>query len=651
MKKLFLLTLAMFSVFSELAANPGDTTWVTIYNQRKITAYGNIDTTATLPTGKRYRKIRLHYILGRYACPAGSQYCGSWDYTTQVYVKPAGMDTVEIARIITPYATDWLGSGVNKKHDYIVDVTDYAAALQGTNLGFRYGYQGYSWGFTVTLKLEMIEGVPPMDALSVKNIYDGYYAYGVGSDPIESHLVQKTFQYAAPAANAIIKNTISGHGSDNAGCSEFCSKYYEQKVNGTSLGQRQLWRKDCGMNDVYPQTGTWLFERGNWCPGAVVWPIYHNITTNTSAGSNFTVDMDMEPFTSPGGTAGGYNVVSQLIAYSAINHSTDVAIEDVIAPTNDENYFRSNSICSNPKVKIRNVGSNAVTSVSFLYNLKGGTTQTYTWNGNLPFLKDTVVDLGSSVNVFNANTSNVFEVKVTGVNGGSGDDYADNNVYTTTFTDVRSYPGKFVVYLKTNNATSTTNAGFNETHWQIINDQGTVMYSRTNANNNTTYNDTVTLPTGCYSFILDDDGCDGINWWYYQYYNVNPGTGIVRFSPAVGIPPLKTFNGDFGCQVIERFTVNYVLSTNDLQKMDQQVTLFPNPASNELNLLFDVTEKQDITYTITDVTGKQLLQGLIPQVSSVAYPVNTTSLASGVYMISLTFKNGSTAQKRFVIGR
>jgi hypothetical protein len=157
MKKI-LFTLCLFAaITSELSANTGDTTWVTIYNSRKITQYGNYDTSAVLPTGKRFRKIRLHYILGRYACPAGTQYCGSWDYTTQVYVKPAGADTIEIARVITPYATDWLTT--NRKHDYIIDVTDYASVLNG-NLDFRYIYQGYSWGFTVTLKLEMIEGVP-----------------------------------------------------------------------------------------------------------------------------------------------------------------------------------------------------------------------------------------------------------------------------------------------------------------------------------------------------------------------------------------------------------------------------------------------------------------------------------------------------------
>lgn len=271
-----LLSLLVLEVFSStLKANPGDTTWVTIYNQRWLNAYGAYDTTATLPTGVRYRKMRLHYILGRYLCPNAPQYCGSWDYTTQIYAKPAGKDTVEIARVITPYATDWLSS--NRKHDYVIEVSDYAKSLEGPT-GFRFFYSGYSWGFTITLKLELIEGVPPMDALSARNMYEGYYAYGKTVDPIENHLTAKTFSYTNPVAKTFIKNSISGHGSDDTYCSEFCSKYYNLKINGSNVSQKQLWRNDCGLNNVSPQTGTWVYDRSNWCPGAVVWPIYHDIT-------------------------------------------------------------------------------------------------------------------------------------------------------------------------------------------------------------------------------------------------------------------------------------------------------------------------------------------------------------------------------------
>ena len=39
-----------------------------------------------------------------------------------------------------------------------------------------------------------------------------------------------------------IKNKISGHGADDNDCSEFCSKYYNVKINGTAVSQKQLWK-------------------------------------------------------------------------------------------------------------------------------------------------------------------------------------------------------------------------------------------------------------------------------------------------------------------------------------------------------------------------------------------------------------------------
>lgn len=647
MKKVFFFTILSLSLAPELFANPGDTTWVNIYNLRKITQWGNYDTSAVLPVGKTYRKIRLHYILGRYACPSGTQYCGSWDYTTQVYVKPANADTMEIARIITPYATDWLGT--NRKHDFIVDVSDYASVLNG-NLDFRYKYDGYSWGFTLTLKLEMIEGTPPMEAVSARNIYDGYYAYGNTSDLIENHLIEKPFQYNSPSTKAYVKNTISGHGSDDNGCGEFCSKYYDLKINGTAVSQKQLWKSDCGRNDIYPQTGTWLYDRANWCPGQVVFPITHDISSLTSPASTFSVDVDMEPYVSPTqSNTGGYNVVSQLITYSAPNFGTDVSIEDIVAPTNDPNYFRSNNICSNPKIKIKNVGTNPITSVVFSYNLNGISPTTYTWTGNLAFLHDTIVELGTALSLYNGVVINQFNVAITNVNGGVGDQNLDNNIYTSTFNNVKVYPTKFVIFLITNAATSPINPGYNESHWELKNDAGTVIASRTNLANSTTYRDTMNLPDGCYTFTMNDDGCDGISWWAYQYYTPNPGYGSLKFNKLSPAIPLKTFTGDYGCQIVERFIVSSAVTGIEKTESAAKFMLYPNPASTKLNVLFDLTEAQDINYSITDITGKEVKTGVFNNMGTDIQPIDLENLLSGMYFMTCQFEKGGVITQKFTI--
>lgn len=645
-KYLFLFSLLFLSSL-ELLAAPGDTTWVTVYNNRKIDHYGNFDTVAALPASNaRYRKIRMHYILGRYACPAGTQYCGSWDYTTSVYAKPTGNDPIELGRIITPYATDW---SVNKKHDYIVDVTDYASILKG-NLDMQYQYEGYSWGFTLTLKIEYIEGVPPMDAVNVKNIYDGYFLYGKPTDPIENHLTPTNAQYNAPAANAVLKNIISGHGMDNTGCGEFCSKYYQQKINGAVLEQKQLWKSDCGSNNVYPQTGTWLFERANWCPGEAVYPVYHDLNAVTNPGTPFEVNMDFEAYTSPNpDNAGGYNVVSQLIAYSAPNHTLDASIEDVLAPTNDPNYFRSNGICSNPIIKIKNTGSTALTALSIQYQLVGGQSATYNWTGNLAFLKEEIIDLGSNPSVFSGNESNVFSVKLVSINGQSSDENAFNNTYKTEFVHVKSYPSKFRVYFQTNNAASASNGQYNETSWKITDASGTVVASRENNANNKLYIDTLDLPAGCYTFEMNDEKCDGISWWYYPNYPVNPGSGQIRFIKETTQGALKSFNGDFGCQLKEKFTVGYVLDVEELDKSLQNFELYPNPASENIQLVFSKQYDKKINFQISDVSGKIIKSDNFEQDNSSIHVIETKELKDGVYFIRCSFNDGTFVSQKFVI--
>lgn len=647
MKKILLLVLLITAIIPETFASSGDTTWVTIYNLRKITQWGNYDTSAVLPTGKTYRKIRLHYILGRYACPAGTQYCGSWDYTTQVYAKPANADTVEIARVITPYATDWLST--NRSNDYVIDVTDYASILNG-NLDFRYKYDGYSWGFTLTLKLELIEGTPSMEATSVRNIYDGYFAYGNTSDLIENHLIEKSYAYNNPDVKAFVKNTISGHGSDDNGCGEFCSKYYELKLNGSVVSQKQLWKSDCGLNDISPQTGTWLYERANWCPGQIVYPIKHDLSALTTPATTFSLDMDMEPYVSSTQTnTGGYNIVSQLITYSAPNFNTDVSIEDIIAPSNDPNYARSNTICLNPKIKIKNTGTAPLTDIVFDYSITGSSVMSYTWTGNLNFLEEAIVDMGNLLPLYNGNTTNQFHVSVSKVNGLAGDQNPDNNTYQSTYNTVKVYPNKIIIYNSTNAATSAINPGYNETHWTITNSAGNVVASRINNLNNKVFRDTVDLPDGCYTFTMDDDGCDGISWWAYQYYTPNPGNGILRWNKIGSPVPLKSFNGDFGCRIQERFMTSSLITSVEKGEMKTGYQLFPNPANSSINLLFNVGEYQDMAYSITDIAGKELKAGKLNAVGSEVYPVGTDELPNGMYFITCKFEKGDAVTQKFVI--
>jgi hypothetical protein len=649
LKRTALLFILAELISFSMSANPGDTTWVTVFNNRKITQYGNYDTVATFPTSLTYRKIRLHYILGRYACPAGSQYCGSWDYTTQIHARPAGLDSVEIARVITPYASTW---PLTKKLDYIIDVTDYATVLQGIT-SMRYKYDGYSWGFTLTLKIEFIEGTPPMTALTVKNIYDGYFPYGITANPIENYLVPKTFSYTSPVTKAVVKNSVSGHGgSDNQGCSEFCNKYYQLLINNSQVAQKQIWRNNCGVNDVYDQSGTWVFDRSNWCPGAVVWPIYHDLSGTVNANSTFSVNVDMEPYVSSQQNGPqGYNFVSQLIGYGPVNYATDVAIEDIIAPTKDLIHFRSNPTCNNAVIKIKNTGSSPVSSVMLSYGLAGYAPDTYTWTGLLNSMEETEVSMMPAAPMFTNAVDANFSVTIVSVNGSGPDQNLFNDTYRSVAPPTTIYPSDFVVRLFTNNATDP-NTQANETSWTLYDAFDNVIASRTGTNsNNTVYRDTLSLLPGCYRFKVEDSGCDGFAWWFYPNYPVNPGNGTLRFDNTNAFTTLVNFTGDVGCGFTKYLTV---LAPNNPVGISSFVSsnvveVYPNPASETAYIKLDLNSTQDAFYRISDVKGRLIAQKSLSKVVASYEKVDLGGLSNGVYIVSVQLGNGEIFTKKLVV--
>src|SRR5690606_16321631 len=113
-------------------------------------------------------------------------------------------------------------------------------------------YSGYSWGFTANTRFDFIEGTPPRNVLGIDRLWKNSYSYGQAT-PIDDKVT--SFTKTAPANTQFtdMKFTITGHGSDDNGCSEFCKKYYRVMLNKAMGAQTDIWRADCGFNHMYPQ--------------------------------------------------------------------------------------------------------------------------------------------------------------------------------------------------------------------------------------------------------------------------------------------------------------------------------------------------------------------------------------------------------------
>ncbi len=66
------------------------------------------------------------------------------------------------------------------------------------------------------------------------------------------------------------------------------------------------------------------------------------------------------------------------------------------------------------------------------------------------------------------------------------------------------------------------------------------------------------------------------------------------------------------------------------------IGVVPNPADNEINVLFSTTNLESVFVYITDVAGQQLfIKNIIPEIGLNKIEIDVTHLASGVYFVKL----------------
>ena len=232
--------------------------------------------------------------------------CSGWDYTTKIsLLKENGLDDngdpifihdQTLANVVTPYGTymqpgNSQGSGFTPDwvQRYTYDVTDFAPLLKDSVL-IRAFYGGWPQStapgcFNVTLNFEFIEGTPPRDVLDVQNLWSGSKSYADLQNINDSSVF-----FSSDALNSMLRVTVSGHGL-NGEFTEGVNYYIE--ANNETIYTQELWRDDCGEVAIYPQGGTWIYNRANWCPGDKANTREHELTDFINLNSNNEISFDI----------------------------------------------------------------------------------------------------------------------------------------------------------------------------------------------------------------------------------------------------------------------------------------------------------------------------------------------------------------------
>lgn len=665
----FSLLLFLFNHFFSLAA-PGDTTRLRVHDAVDMVWYENYDRPVVFPnTTTTYSKILMHYTMG-----CASTGCSDWDYTTKIeLLKPTGVmdstvasvDTVsssplvvdttwnvfevkeafELARVITPYGgymrTSQQGYNPSWKHVHTFDVTDYAPLLVGTN-EMRAFYGGWSSGFSVTIDFEFIEGTPPREVLAVKNLWQtggNGWNYQNTSDFEQNFL--KALDVAIPAdmVHAKLRFIPSGHGFDNnTSCAEFCQRNYKFKLDGTQLDSRLMWDDKCGVNPIFPQGGTWLYDRANWCPGLRAHAFDYEFSNQLTAGATHQFDIDIDPIYWSGTQAPVYILETQLFIYGAKSFQVDAAIEDIISPTDKDDYKRDNPICKTARVKIKNNGSNNLTTATIKYAVNGNHWRTYNWTGNLAFDATEIVELPiTEVWEWSGATGNssIFEVKIENPNG-QVDENAVNNHMQSKFQNTPMIASHTEFSFRTNNKPA-------ETTWKLYDANGTVLHQNIpNMAANTLYKDTFNLEPGCYMFKLEDSQKNGLSFWAN-----NDGAGLARLR-IVGGNFIKTFPLDFGTELVYYFTVGHALDVANVQ-LDEvsDLQLFPNPSKGLFHLNYISNDREDVTIEVKNQLGQLVFfkDSVSNSTGNLEYVIDLNAEKSGVYFVTVHSKSTVMTRK------
>jgi hypothetical protein len=178
------------------------------------------------------------------------------------------------------------------------------------------------------------------------------------------------------------------------------------------------------------------------------------------------------------------------------------------------------------------------------------------------------------------------------------------------------------------NLTLLTDDYGSETSWEFKDSNDAILYSGSGYANNITINESFDVSEGgCYSFTIYDSENDGICCGY----------GIGNYTLTDNNSNVIANGGEFASQ--ETVSMTAITLGAESFLLENEITLFPNPASNEINIKLGTSNALPNNYTIYNMLGQVVSHKSI--MAPIDLNVNTSSLSKGVYFIKIATDNSS----------
>jgi hypothetical protein len=575
------------------------------------------------------RRILMHVTL---ACP-DSLPCAHWDYMDPITLRRTGGKNgvsrdFELGRMLTPYGSIFTPGW---ERTWTADVTDFAMLLRDSvEIEYKHtGYETPTVGWALTLDFEIQTGPEVLHPLAVNRMWVGQYRYGDTTNPIAKQITPLSFTVPVKSDLSRFRILHTGHGMDEPrGCSEFCSRWREIDLDGKTVDHTALW-KNCGDNALYPQGGTWIYDRALWCPGDL--PAAGIVDMPAAAGTH-TLSMRMEPYTATANVQATESVSSCLITYQGPFRNQDAAMENIMVPNADPQFRRLNPAGFSPVITFRNLGKEHLRSLSIRYGTEGFAQSTFEWKGDLAFNETTTVALPGEIRSRPGDKR--FSVQLTKPNGRK-DAWDGDNGMQSHFTPPPVLPRKMVLQFLTNNHPADNTI-------RLSDGTGKTVYSKfpQDLKPATMYYDTLMLDPGNYALMLIDSAGDGLEFWYES----ESGYGYLRLLTPDG-RLIHAFESDCGDGELLNF------SASDEAVVDTTVSqyafvLFPRRTAGPISLDVHADCSGSMETRITS-DGVLVEQHFYKSVKQNRFSYDLSYLPAGRYIMEVFIDGVSRFKRRF----
>ena len=307
-------------------------------------------------------------------------------------------------------------------------------------------------------------------------------------------------------------------------------------------------------------------------------------------------------------------------------------------------YDSDSIICGDnpidPVVTILNMGTDTLTSFIVQTILDDDIINTYNWSGSISSYESTQIQLNQLPNY----TTNVsFNIVMT------GDVYTnDNNLSVEIITAPESHS---YIHVEVN-----TDFYPVETSWDIRDASDSIIISHSyeggtangwNAGGpdaDITHDHFISLLEGCYTFNAYDSWGDG-QTGYQGLGTEDDGSISVKDTEGLEI---ISITGDWGMKASATFNVTHGFSVNEITT--NSISIYPSPASGNINLTLNLFESDEVFITIINTLGKTEFKKLeVLSAGQNIIPISVDALKTGMYHVNIFLSNELITNRFYII--